>query len=132
VLSIALQLQQYTIVRVTIQAVNFIRLVVILPAQRYASAGTSYGPVSVCLSVSLSQVGVLSKGMNGLIWFWHGGFFRPVLHCVLRKFRYLQYRSKGTSLWNFVLNSGLRKVRHGMSIVKRAINLTRERWTLRA
>jgi len=36
-----------------------------LPARRYASTGTSYGPVSVCLS----QLGVLSKGMNGLIWF---------------------------------------------------------------
>ena len=36
-----------------------------LPARPYASAGTSYGSVSVCLSVCLSQVGVLSKGMNG-------------------------------------------------------------------
>jgi len=33
----------------------------ILPARRYASAGTSYGPVSVCLS----QVGVLSKWIDG-------------------------------------------------------------------
>jgi len=33
---------------------------VFLPARRCASAGTSYGPVSVCLS----QVGVLSKGMK--------------------------------------------------------------------
>jgi len=32
-------------------------------ARRYASAGTSYGPVSVCLS----QVGVLSKRMDGII-----------------------------------------------------------------
>jgi len=36
----------------------------LLPARRSASAGTSYGPVSVCLSVCLSQVGVLSKLMN--------------------------------------------------------------------
>jgi len=28
--------------------------------------------------------------MNGLICFWHGGFFRPVLRCVSRNFRYLQ------------------------------------------
>jgi len=39
-----------------------------LPARRYASAGTSYGPVSDCLSarvcVCLSQVGVLSKRLN--------------------------------------------------------------------
>jgi len=40
-----------------------------LPARRYASAGTSYGPVSVSLSVCLLQVGVLSKEMNGLICF---------------------------------------------------------------
>jgi len=34
--------------------------VLFLPARRYASAGTSYGPESVCLSVCLclSQVGV--------------------------------------------------------------------------
>jgi len=30
-----------------------------------ATTGTSYDPVYVCLT----QVGVLSKGMNGLIWF---------------------------------------------------------------
>ena len=44
----------------------------------------------LCLSICLLQVGVLSKGMNGLIWFWLGGFFRPVLYTVLRTFRYLQ------------------------------------------
>ena len=27
-------------------------------------------------------------------------------------------KNKGTSLWNFVLNSGLRKFRHGISIVE--------------
>ena len=75
-----------------------------------------------CLSVCQSQVGVLSKGTNVLIWFWHGGFFRPVLLCVLRKFSYLQ--NKGTSLWNFFLNSG--EFRHGISIVERAINLAWE------
>ena len=51
-------------------------------------------------------------------------FFRPVLHCALRKFRYLQ--NKGTFLWNFFLNFGLRKFRHGISIVERAINLAGE------
>jgi len=39
------------------------------PARRYASAGTSHGPVSVCLSVCLSQVGVLSKRLNESSWF---------------------------------------------------------------
>jgi len=62
-----------------------------LPVPLYACTCTCYGPVSV--SVCLSQVGVLSKEMNRLIWFWHGIFFRPVLHCVLRKFSYLlKYR----------------------------------------
>jgi len=40
---------------------------VFLPARRYASAGISYGPVSVC--VCSSQVGVPSKWMDGLSWF---------------------------------------------------------------
>jgi len=35
----------------------------------YASTGTSYGPVSVCLYLCLSQVGVLSKRMNESSWF---------------------------------------------------------------
>jgi len=30
------------------------------------------------------------------------------------------------------LNSGLRKFRHGISIVERAINLAGEKWTIRA
>ena len=36
-----------------------------LPARHCASADASYGPVSVCLS----QVGVLSKGKDGLFFF---------------------------------------------------------------
>jgi len=35
-----------------------------LPARRYDSAGTSYGPVSVSVCVCLSQVGVLWKWMD--------------------------------------------------------------------
>jgi len=37
------------------------------PARRYASAGTSYGSVSVFVCVRLSLVGVLSKRRDGLI-----------------------------------------------------------------
>ena len=40
--------------------------------------------------------------------FWHVSFLPPVLYCVKRKFGYLQ--NKSTSLWNFVLNSGLKKI----------------------
>ena len=67
----------------------------IFPAQRYATVGTSYSPVSVsvsvffCVSVCLSQVCVLLKGMN-LGFFLHWGFLRPVLHCAWRKYRYLE------------------------------------------
>ena len=65
-----------------------------LSARRYATAGTSYGPVSICLSVSLfvsdclSKVGVLSKRMDGSIWF----LARRLLAIspTLRKFRYVQ------------------------------------------
>ena len=49
-------------------------------------------------------------------------FLPPVLHCVKRKFGYLQ--NKGTSLWNFVLNSRLRKFRHGISIVEKCCQLS--------
>jgi len=48
--------------------------------------------------------------------FWHGSFLSPILCCVKRKFGYLQ--KKGTSLWNFVPNSGLRKICFGISIVE--------------
>jgi len=34
--------------------------------------GTTYGQVSVCLS--LSQVSVLLKRLDGLSWFWHAGW----------------------------------------------------------
>jgi len=65
-------------------------------ARLYASAGTIAMVLCLCLSASLclSQVGVLSEGMNGLRRFRHGDFSRPVLHCVLRKFRYLQKPSE--------------------------------------
>ena len=45
--------------------------------------------MALCLSVTTSQVGVLSKGMNGLVWFLAWRFLRTIIHCVLRKFRYL-------------------------------------------
>ena len=43
------------------------------------------------------------------------GTWASVLLRVIRKFGYIQ--NKGTSLWNFVPNSGLNKFRHGKSIV---------------
>jgi len=49
----------------------------------------SHGPVSVCVTVSLSQVGVLSKVMNRSSSFF--ALFDPSYTlCVTRKFGYLQ------------------------------------------
>ena len=85
----------------------------IFTARCYASAVLA---MALCLSVRPSQVGVLLKRLNESSWFWHVSFLPPILHCVKRKFGYL--KNNGTSLWNFVLNSGLRKFRHGISIEK--------------
>jgi len=46
--------------------------------------------IALCPSVCLSQVGVLSNGKTNRAGFWHGSFIRPILHCVVRKFMYLQ------------------------------------------
>ena len=64
--------------------------------------------------------------MNESSWvFWHVSFLPPVLHCAKRKFGYLQ--NKGTSLRNFVLNSELRKFRHGISIVETCYQLSQRK-----
>ena len=83
--------------------------------------GTSHRPVSVCLSVSYKSV-FYRNGWTNRASFWHVSFLPPVLHCVKRKFGYLQ--NKGTSLSNFDLNSGLRKFRHGISIVETCYQLS--------
>ena len=58
-----------------------------LPARRYASAGTSYCPVSDC--IRLLQAGVLKTVERiGLVLAWK--LFRPILHCFIRKFWYVQ------------------------------------------
>jgi len=53
-----------------------------------ASAAASHGPVSVCLSVCLSQIGVPSKRLNESSWVlaWELRFTRP----YTRTFGYLQ------------------------------------------
>ena len=38
--------------------------------------------MTLCLCMCLSQVGVLSKRLDGSSWFWRGGFFWLILHCV--------------------------------------------------
>ena len=87
------------------------RLVVAFYRSMQCIRGTSHGPVSVCHKSMFYRNGGTNRAG-----FWHVSFLPAVLHCVQRKFRYLQ--NKGTSLWNFVLNPGLRKFRHGISIVE--------------
>jgi len=74
-----------------------------LPARRYASAGTSHVPVSVCLSVT-SRSSIETDERIELVFGMAASFH---LHYVKRKFGYFQ--NQGTSLWKSVLNSGLRK-----------------------
>jgi len=47
------------------------------------------------------------KQLNESKLFRHFSFLPPILHCVKRKFEYLQ--NKGISLWKFVPNSRLRQ-----------------------
>ena len=72
---------------VLLEAVKVSRTVtVFLPARRYASEGTSHGSC-VCLSVCLSQVGVLSKRMDEWSWvFFHWSFLPLIVRCVKWKF----------------------------------------------
>ena len=72
-------------------------------------AGTSCGPVSVCLSVT-SRSAIETAERIGL---------------VIRKFGFLQ--NKATSRWNFSPNSGLRKFLHGISIVETCYQLRRRK-----
>ena len=87
--------------------------------------------MALCLSVCLSQVGVLLKWLDGSSWFlaWRLPSTSPIL-C----FKEIQVCTKIRVLpsGTFFVNSGLRKFRQGISIVERAIPLARERWTLRA
>jgi len=61
--------------------------------------------LGVCPSVYLPQAGIVSKRLHRSSWFWHGGFFPPILHCVIRKFGQSgTSKIHDTSLWNFVAN----------------------------
>ena len=93
--------------------------------------------LSICLSVCLS---VCHKSVFCRNWWTdRAGFFStgasflpsfeacyPTLCC---KGNSGIFKNKGTSLWNFAPNSGLRKFRHSR-LSKGVINSARERWTL--
>jgi len=100
-----------------------------LPARRYASAGTSYGPVSDCLSacvcVCLSQVGVLSKRLNKSDCFLS---WELLLIYTTLCYKEIQVLSKARVLpWKFAPNCGLRKFPHSISSVKACYNLSSRR-----
>jgi len=73
----------------------------------------------MCLSVGLSfclpQAGIVSKRLDKSSWLlaWKLSF----TYCTLRYKKLSISKYKGTSVWNFVLNSGLRKFFQGRSIV---------------
>ena len=74
--------------------------------------------LSLCLCLCLSVTRRFSiKTVERIEWFlaWNVSSSYVTLR-VLRKYGYLQ--NEGTSLWNFVRNSRLRKFRHGISIVE--------------
>jgi len=50
--------------------------------------GTSHGPVSVCPSLTSRSSTKTAKRIQ--LVFWHVNLLAPVLHCVKRKFGYLQ------------------------------------------
>jgi len=82
-----------------------------------ASAGTSHGPVSVCVCLSVTSRSSIETAERNELVFGMGASFHPLpLHCVKRKFRYLQ--NKGISLWNFDPDSGFRKFCFGISTVE--------------
>jgi len=75
----------------------------------------------VCQSVRHKSV-FYRNGSTNRAGFWHVSFLPPVLHCVSGNS--VISKNKGTSLWNFVLNSGLRRFRHGISIVETCYQLS--------
>ena len=82
--------------------------------------GTSHGPVSVRLSVtsrSSTETDELIELGFGMWASFHPSYTVLKGNSVISK-------NKGTSLWNFVLNSWLRKFRHGISIVETCYQLS--------
>jgi len=83
--------------------------------------GTSHGPVSVCPSqVVTSRCSIETAERIELV-FGMWASFHPFYTVI--KGNSVISKNKGTSLWNFVLNFGLRKFRHGIWIVETCYQL---------
>ena len=95
----------------------FYILLIFLNARCYASAVLAMG---LCLSVCHKSE-FYRNGWTNRAGFWHVSFLPPVLHCVKKS---VISKNKGTFLKNFVLNSGLRKFRHGISIFETCYQLS--------
>ena len=74
-----------------------------------------YIVVSLRRSVCSSHAGNVSKRLDGLTRFWHGGFLPPILHSVLRTFGYLQ--NEGYFPLELCPSSERRKFRHGTIVL---------------
>ena len=93
-----------------------------LPARRYASAGASHGPVSVCLCLSVtSRYSIKTVERIGLVLAWELLSTYPTL-CYKKNLG--TFKNKGTSLWKFAPNSELRIFRHSISIVEACYQLS--------
>ena len=79
--------------------------------------------MALCPSICLSQVGVLSKRMDESSCFYGMGAFFHMSYTVLKGNSDI-FKNKGTSLWNFVPNFGLRKFCFGTSIVETCYRLS--------
>jgi len=82
--------------------------------------GTSHGRVSVRLSVTSRcsiEMAERTELVFGMLASFHPSYTVLKGNSVISK-------NKGTSLWNFVLNSGLRKFCHGILIVETCYQLS--------
>ena len=97
----------------------------VLPARRHAiaSAGIRYGPVSVRHKLEFYRNGWTNLAGFGM---------RASLHLsyTVLKGNLSISKNKGTSLWNFVPNSGLRKFRFNISIIETCYLLSSQQWTI--
>jgi len=84
--------------------------------------GTSHGPVSVCVCPSVTSRCSTKTVERIELVFGVWASFRPS-YTVLKGYSVIS-KNKGTSLWNFVLNSWLGKFSHGISIVETCYQLS--------
>ena len=113
------------VIRLLISCVSSVAISFIITARCYASAVLAMGLCrSVSVSVRLSQLKSVfyRNGWTNRAGFWRVSFFHPS-YTVLKGNSVIS-KNKGTPLWNFVLNSRLRKFRHGIPIVETCYQLS--------